>query len=431
MSRTFDRRTVLRGMLSGLVVGAALPMLDGMLNTNGTALADGTPLPKRFGWWFFGNGIHRSEWIPATPGEGFEETRQMKPLHAAGLRPYMSVISGTRVDHDGTPWVAHHSGRCGITSGSFKMVGDYPYDNGPSIGQVVDTALKGKSPFGQVPVGISQRGFDTSHQVNGEVSPQKLWDTLFGMGKVEDPNAPKIIAARKSVLDVVYQDAKSLENKLGSADKAKLAAHLDTLRGIETRLAAMPSSCSLPTRPGPLETINYSKELLSKNAKLMSDILAVAFACDLTRSFRFFMTGMQTDTVFWEVGADRGLHTISHETSTTSLEQHKNAVVFMMEQLAYLASKLKAMPEGSGNVLDNSVIMACSEQGQDHDINNMPIVLLGRGGGKLKGNYHYKSTTKELCTKAHMTCLHALDIPATEFGQGSCRSTESIGALMT
>ena len=427
----FDRRTALRGLFGGLVVGAALPMLDGMLNTNGTALADGTPLPKRFGWWFFGNGIHRKEWIPASTGADFEQTRQLMPFHTAGLRDQLSIISGTRVDHSPFPWVAHHTGRCAITSGSFKMVGSYPYDDGPSISQVVDTALKGKTPFGQLTVGISQRGFDTSHQVNGEVSPQKLWDTLFGMGKIADPNAPKILAARKSVLDIVYQDAKSLESKLGASDKAKLGAHLDTLRGIETRLAAMPSSCSLPTRPGADTTIDYSRELLGKNAKLMSDILAVAFACDLTRSFRFFMTGMQTDTVFWEAGADRGLHTISHETSAASLEQHKSAVVFMMEQLAYLALKLKSMPEGASTVLENSLIMGCSEQDQDHSLDDMPILLLGRAGGKLKGNYHYRSTTKELCTKAHMTALHALDIPATEFGAGSCRSTASIGALFT
>ena len=108
-----DRRTMLRGMLSGAAVALALPPLEAMLNSNGTAFADGALLPRRFMTWFFGNGIILDQWTPGTQGSGYELTTELAPL--ANVKEYCSVLSGfdnkagygRRGHHDGAGHRAH------------------------------------------------------------------------------------------------------------------------------------------------------------------------------------------------------------------------------------------------------------------------------------------------------------------------------------
>src|SRR5205085_9058577 len=139
--------------------------------------------------------------------------------------------------------------------------------------------------------------------------------------------AAKIALPRHSMLDAGRGDAKRLESRIGAADRQKLNAHLDTLRSIEMRLDA-PSACVAPKMPAADATIDYDHEDLEGLHTTMADILTVALACDLTRNFKLSFTGMQTDTVFWQVGANRGLHTITHENTTESQLLHHKAIVF-------------------------------------------------------------------------------------------------------
>jgi hypothetical protein len=107
-----------------------------------------------------------------------------------------------------------------------------------------------------------------------------------------------------------------------------------------------------------------------------------------------------------------------------------------MECLGYLLKQLKETPEGSGNLLDSMCMFVWSEQdanntGNGHNNKNMPILIIGKAGGALKGGVHYKSTSEENSTKAHMTCLRALDINAASFGKGAAMATDTIHAFET
>ncbi|HEX2677294.1 MAG TPA: DUF1552 domain-containing protein, partial [Polyangiales bacterium] len=122
MKTKLARRTFLRGAAGGAVAAFALPALDIMWNDNGTAHADGTPLPVRFGMWFFGNGVRRQHWIPTTEGTGWTPGEELQPFADAGVLSYLNVISGLEIK---TPYHAHHSGMTGITTGApMKVLGN-------------------------------------------------------------------------------------------------------------------------------------------------------------------------------------------------------------------------------------------------------------------------------------------------------------------
>ncbi|MFS8067633.1 MAG: hypothetical protein ACMG6S_14815 [Byssovorax sp.] len=121
-----SRRTMVRGLFAGAATGLLLPTLDAMLDSTGTAYADGTPIPKRFFDWRFGDGAQGPLWVPQKEGTGWAASAELKPLFDAGVQSYVSVASGLEIKRGDNPWVAHHSGRVSMTSAAMKMVNDYP-----------------------------------------------------------------------------------------------------------------------------------------------------------------------------------------------------------------------------------------------------------------------------------------------------------------
>src|SRR6185436_5413365 len=113
-SRRLSRRTLLRGLAAGAAVSVSLPVLDVMLDSQGKALADGTPLPKRFGVFFWGNGVRLSQFVPSTEGAGFTLSPALSPF--ASLRDYLSVVSGYDIKTGNER--GHHAGCVGILSGA-------------------------------------------------------------------------------------------------------------------------------------------------------------------------------------------------------------------------------------------------------------------------------------------------------------------------
>ena len=182
--------------------------------------------------------------------------------------------------------------------------------------------------------------------------------------------------------------------------------------------------------------MDLGHELLDERNQLMARILARALACDLTRAFSYEYTGMQADTIFWQVGATEGSHVLTHddrnlpEMLMPQTERVHQVVVFVMGQLGYLLEQLKDIQEGDATLLDNCCIMATSEvnDGTAHSYDSMPLIIAGRAGGKLRSNYHYVAD-HENASNALLTCLRAVGLPLTELGKNEGHVTESIGAL--
>lgn len=441
--RALDRRTFLRGMLAGTAVSLALPRLEGMLNTHGTAYADGVQLPLRFGVWFFGNGVRREHWVPDATGAGWQPKAELAPLVDAGLKGDFSVVSGFSVK---TPFYPHHSGMAAITTGAgFKVLGNVRDTivstvQKPSVDVLAAQHHRGKTPFGSLELGVCKfRGTDegTTFQylsMNGpnnpnppEYAPSRLFERLFGV-PVNDPRFAQIVAARRSVLDAVTGQIRALAGQVGARDRARLEQHFDSVRSIEMRLATEgKSACSAPLAPRDPEGPEGKDPIAEKNA-LMSDLLALALACDLTRVFSYCYDPCGSSTHFWQTKAKDGMHQMCHKRMNDLVHA---AVRFTMQQCAYTLGRLQSTPEGGGSLLDRCAIVVTSEhaEGDTHSQDDFPILLAGKGGGRLKSGLHVRSTTKENTSKVLLTALRGAGLPLTRFGTKEGEVSEGVGAL--
>jgi hypothetical protein len=444
---------MLRGALGGAAVSVGLPPLEAMFNAHGDAMAQGGAIPRRLGVFFWGNGVKLDRWTPKDTGATWTPSPALEPL--APLKDYVSVVSGMNIKTGNQR--GHHAGCVGILSGAPMVEQPHPNSNyvstfsKPSIDQVAAAAIGQTTRFKSIEVGISKRvvkGEGTtlwylSH--NGpdspnppEYDPNALFNRIFGGDfKAPDSTAPTVVdatrALRQSVLDAVRADVMGLQTKVSASDKLRLQQHLDNIRTIENRLKEAPpliqAGCKLPVNPGTI-TDTSSKEQLELKVKAMSDLLAMAVACDQTRVFSMMFSGSVGSTVFWQVNATKGHHDLSHDEAGDQPLVHASTV-FTMQMFGLLMTSLKNIQEGAGNLLDNTVLIGSSDcaDGKAHSINDYPIVIGGKGGGALKHpGVHYRSAG-ENASMALLTVLRAAGVELTEFGTAGGRVTQGCSAI--
>ena len=203
---------------------------------------------------------------------------------------------------------------------------------------------------------------------------------------------------RKSVLDVVVKDIERLKLAVGSTDKRRLDQHFGNVRAIEKRLQmpdAMPGGpggagggCAPGAAPG-LFPATTQGEQFEAVTTAMSELAALALACDQTRVFSMLFTGSIGGTVFWPAGVRRGHHQLTHDEPGDQ-PQIQATTVYTMQMLAVLLQKLKDTPEGAGNLLDSCAILAtsdsCGGQGALHP--RLPDPGRGAGGRLLQVPRH-------------------------------------------
>ncbi len=434
-----DRRTFLRGTLvGGATIAMGLPLLDAMIDDGGTALAGGGELPTRFGLWFWGNGMRPERWTPGG-GAGWTPSEELAPL--AGVKPWVSVVTGCEIKTATHP---HHSGMSGILTGARYFQNGTTRDTivstlaYPSVDQLAAAHHAGTTPFRSLEFGITRfRGTDegTSFQHlshNGpdnpnpsEYSPSRMFRRLFAA-----PVDAQIDLARQSVLDAVAGQITALETRVGRSDRMRLEQHYESVRALEMRLASGASACVPPADPGDFPDVGGREQIAEQN-RAMSDLCAVALACDLTRAFSIFFSTAGSGVIMWPVGAANGLHQINHDEGPPHPTVHA-ATVFTMEQLAYFLGRLRDTPDAmGGNLLDNSVILATSElsEGWTHSNREFPILIAGRGRGRLRGDVHYRSPSNENTSHAVLTALRGAGITAPSFGYDAGHVTTTFTSL--
>jgi len=447
-----SRRSFIKGAISGgALVSLPLPSLEAMFNLHGDALAQGQMLPQRFGLWFWGNGVRRAHWVPDGTGYNWTARSEMEPLtRESALKPYLSPVSGMEIKTATHP---HHSGMAGIFTGQryheLGRVRDTIASTfaAPSIDQVVaerwaaDPATQ--TPYRSLEVGVcrfwgTDEGTTFQHlshngpnNVNAsEYSAYRLFQRLFGQS-----TTAQVDAARLSVMDAVKGDISALKQKLSQEDKMRLDQHLESIRSIERRLTSLPSECQTPNTPATtIPDVMGQEQITAKNI-IMSDLLAMALACDLTRVFSVLFSTAGAGTRYWMVGAQNSLHQIAHDERATGTEQQPTvhaATIFKMEQLAYFLNRLRQTPDGAGNLLENSGILCTTElsEGYSHSNDEFPLIVAGKAGGQLKGGYHYRSPNKENTSKLLLTLLKVMGDPRTSFGVDAGETSGVISDLM-
>lgn len=435
---TLNRRALLRGTLAGSTVMVGLPLLDIMLDGHGEALADGTEIPTRFGVWFWGNGVRPEYWVPTSTGSNWTPNVETEPLLA--VRDYVSVASGCQIKSATHP---HHSGMSGIMTGqAYHQLGTVRDTivstfATQSVDQQAANHLAGSTPFRSVEIGITKfRGTDEgstfqhlSHNgINNfnpsEYQPINVYERLFGLS-----SSDAVTLARRSVLDAVTQQVDRLNRRIGVQDRIRIEQHLESIRALEQQLT-FDNSCEGGSVPGGYPDINGQEQIGARN-QIMSQLMATALACDLTRVFSVMFSTCGSGVIFSEVGALQGLHSTCHTEAMPQPTVHA-ATTATMGYLSEFLQTLRNTPDGTGNLLDNCSILCTTElsDGYTHSNSNFPILIAGLGGGRLKGNYHYASPNSENTSNAVLTALQGAGVPMSSFGADGGYSNQPISALL-
>ena len=444
-ARGLSRRTLLRGVLGGVAASVALPPLEAMFSSNGNCYADGSPIPRRFGVWYWGNGVKADKFWPAATGANWTPGASLASLGA--LTSYVSLIRGTEVLYD--KGSGHHVGAKTLLTGTYDPnASTYGSPTSASMDQVVAKAMSGQTLYDSLIVGVTRMNYEgstnngkTAYDFSGktiraEQSPQALFDRLFKTGTPPKTGPDPAKVSRLAVADIVLAQSKALKQRLGSGDKQTIDRWMEGIFTLQKKVEAAESvQCKVPGAPGIGMAQDKAKEPLQQIARAMSDLLAAAMICDLTRVFSFEFTGWQSSTIFSEIGVSEQLHNLTHDEPGDQPQVQKT-IEHTFKQYAYLLQKLKDTPEGAGNLLDSCAIVATSDvaDGRSHSTKDIPILIAGRAGGRLKpGRFIDPSLSggsRINACRAPLTAMQAVVPTIQSFGAGIPKASAPITDLL-
>ncbi|HEV8246250.1 MAG TPA: DUF1552 domain-containing protein [Polyangiaceae bacterium] len=397
-----------RQLLGALgAVGVAVPLLSSL-----RAHAQSEQFPKRVVLMFTPNGVIQTAWWPATITS--ETDFELGAIHQP-LVPYQDrllVLHGVnaKVAMEGTMGGPHQRGIGGLFTGESLQAGEFVdgcgktagWANGISVDQAAANVIGQDTPLKSLELGVRALENDVQGRIAysgpGEPLPPMnvpldVYNRLIsapGFAAPAAAPADPLLAQRKSILDTVASEFDELEKRVSAEDKAKLEEHLGLVRDLERRMTATGSgTCAMPEQPQVLDP--SSETDMPTIAELEVDLLAMAFACDLTRVASLqISTSLNRIRYPWLNSLGEG-HTLSHSApaDNDAVSELITRGAWHAGLVARLCSRLEAIPEGDGTALDNTVLVWCSEvsEGNVHSHTNMPFLVLGGGWYFRTGRY--------------------------------------------
>ncbi|MBY0511903.1 MAG: DUF1552 domain-containing protein [Rhodospirillaceae bacterium] len=439
-----SRRRVLRGLAGGVAASVSVPLLDCFLNTNGTALAGGEALPVRFGTWTWGCGMTSSRWVPKAVGANYDV-----PIELAGigsLKHKVNILSGFTVKTDGKENKPHVSGAVGIRTGT-APTGPTIYSQ-PTIDLLVSDVVGGGTRFRSLDMaatGNPEHSYSarSTSVINASIpSAAALYARVFGPD-FQNPNAAAFTPdpntlVRSSVLSVVKDERDAFMKNLGAADRARLDQYFTSVRQLEQQLALQLEkpqplkACSVPAAPQDLPP-GTEISVVAQNHKLMSAILAHALACNQTRVFNMVFSDFTSS--LRKQGSAETHHGITHEeTADPKLGYQVEASWFVEQTMngwAVFLAALDAIPEGSGTLLDNTIVFAHSDTqfARSHTLDGIPMMTAGSGGGQLRTGLHIAGNG-DAATRAGLTLQQVMKVPVERWGSGALETAKPISEIL-
>jgi hypothetical protein len=442
--RALPRRTFLRGM----GVTLALPMLDAMVPALSTAATAAGPV-HRYGFFYMPNGVAMNHtgvnfWKPRTAGADFEFSPILKPLEP--FRNQMTVVSGlhNRSAESLGDGNGDHTRSTGswLTGTHIKRTEGSDLRAGISVDQVIASQFRKETALPSLELAILPNsvtgGCDTGYScaygttlawaspttpLPTQSSPRLVFEQLFGDG---GPASQQVAAARtkNSILDSAIAEMARLRTKLGPADRSTVSDYLDVLREVERRIQqteAKNARSPLPAyeRPG----IGVP-ERFDDHAKLMFDLQCLAFQGDVTRVTTFMYGAEQRARMYPEIGLNESHHSMSHHgDNPENLAKYAKLCTWHVQLFSYLVEKMRATPDGDGNLLDHSLMMIGGgmSNGNIHSHMDVPIALVG-GAGELRGNRHVAAPMGTPLSNLLVSLVNRAGVPIESFG-------DSTGAL--
>lgn len=257
-----------------------------------------------------------------------------------------------------------------------------------------------------------------------EINPRSVYERLFRAASGPKGNAAKMDAL---LLDRVLEDAKNLRSQVGAQDRIRLDEYLSVMRSLEERVqraGAVKKNAwkpRVPIDPNALPTEHPADH--AEHVRLMLDMIAVAFQSDTTRVATFMFGNAVSNVSFrFLEGVSAGHHDVSHhQKDTDKLRQYQIINRWHIEQYAYLLRKLQSMKEGESNVLDNSMVLFASalSDGDSHNPHKLPLVLGGRGGGRIDAGQHLVYGEDSALANLYVSMLDAFGAPMERFADST------------
>ncbi len=425
------RRTLLRGIGASIT----LPFMESLAPRAARAATAAAGPPTRMAFLFMPNGVHPGRWTPEGEGMDWTPSPLLEPLaaHRGDISILTNLQNALADGGDGhyaksASWLTGH--RVRKTTGRDVDVG------GPSIDQAYAAACGHLTRLPSLELGTEpvRKGVDL--QVNftqlygghiswrdrhiplpAEINPRTAFDRLF---RERGENDRQTAEDTRSVLDLTLSQAKSLRGKVSQEDQRRLDEYLETIRSLETRIeadiarvasgenldpAVRPEIDRLRNRITKFENSKDPGGRLrhdhTEHARLMLDLIAMAFWSDSTRAATFmFGIAVSSKNFSFLPGVTESHHESSHHSDNKEkLEQYARINQWHTEQYAYLLDRLKSIREGEGTLLDHSMILFGSSlrNGNAHEWKNLPLVLAGRGGGLRPGGHLVSPDGTPLC----------------------------------
>lgn len=441
-----------RGFLRGLGAAVSLPALECFrplmaAETAGRALATtASGAPLRMAYLYIPNGVNVERWRPKGTTSSYKMGPTFAPMEA--LREDFQIYTGfeqkaAAADGDG-PGDHARGVATFLTSTRARKTAGSDIDLGISIDQVAANAIGAQTRLPSLELsadgvrksGSCDSGYSCAYQFNlswrsenqpmtPESSPRAVFERLFGAGDAKEraDSLGRRYATKKSMLDFISHDAKSLHRHLGRSDQQKLDEYLTGVREIEKQIEKT-EAMGLPPDPGvPAPDVPGTYE---EHLRLMFDMMVLAFKTDSTRISTFLMAHDGSNRSFKEIGVSDGHHNISHhQGNRDNLKKIAKIDHFYMQQLAYFLDRLKNTEDIDGqSLLHNSMIVygGCISDGDRHNHDDLPIVVAGHGGGAFKPGRHVDLGGNVPISNLYLRMLDELGVKQRRFGD----STESL-----
>jgi hypothetical protein len=428
LTRSLPRRTLLRGLGATM----ALPFLDAMLPAFSFAAKTVAKPVHRFQTFYVPNGMAMEYWSPKGTGSDFELTPILEPL--APFRDQMLVLSGVKANWNYIHAGASGSFLTGATHGgrneveiiadvsmdqllarhfaketqvaSLELSMDLPANAGACTGNLscaYTHTLSWRSPTQPLPM---------------EWNPRAVFEKLFGDSDSTDRSAREArLQQHKSILDSVTEKLTDLKRQLGPQDQVKVNEYTEAIRDVERRIqkAEEQSDLELPA----MEQPQGAPPVFEDHLAMMLDLQALAFQSDLTRVISFMLSKEQSARPYPQIGVPEAHHPLSHHNNVPELIEHMSKINrYHAELFSQYLAKLRATPDGDGSLLDHMTILYGSgiSNSTQHSGDNLPLLLVGGGAGRLKGGRHLHYSGKPTMANLLVTLMDKLDVPVERLG---------------
>ncbi len=435
------RRTFLKGV--GATLG--LPLLEAMLPKSGFA-AQSAGAPKRMAFVFVPNGVIVPEWTVKGEGTNWQLSPTLEPL--AKVKDQVCVMTGLMQDnarHKGDGAGDHARSSAAFLTGAHPVkTSGVDIKVGQSVDQVAADKVGKLTKLPSIELGTEggrnagqcDSGYSCAYSNNiswktattpmaKEINPRLVFERLFG--STDDREAAKGRAKRdeyrKSILDLVTDDASKLKQQLGQTDRRKVDEYFSSVREIEQRIERAKSESTSQKIPDLTLPRGIPKEL-DEHIGLMFELMALAFQTDTTRVATFMLANEGSNRSYPMVGVNDGHHHLSHHQNKQDwIKQLAKVDKYLIGHFAKFLERLNSIKDGTGTLLDNSMIVYGSAiaDGNAHSHHDLPVLLAGKGGGTIASGRHIVSPKETPLNNLFLSMLDRVDAGVDSLGDSSGR----------